>query len=77
MSLQGLSLEEWSVNIQVEAELPYHSIQTERPYSAITYDINTRHFVAATVLHREFAIFDEEAQPIWTPEGQPIFSVFS
>lgn len=68
-NVQGLCLEEWAPGIQIEAELPYHSIKTDRPYSAITYDVETRHLVAASVLHRDFAIFDDEAVPLWTPDG--------
>lgn len=66
---QGASLEQLAPGIQIDADLPYHTVQTERPYTALTYDAETHHIVAASTLRRDWMVYDDEAKPIWTPEG--------
>jgi hypothetical protein len=69
-------VEEWAPGIQIDAELPYYAIQTDRSYSSISYDPETHHLVGASVLPRDWMVFDEEAKPIWTPDGGAILLLF-
>lgn len=52
------------MDVQLGAELPYKTVHTERPYTAIAYDTESRFLVASSSLSREFATFDEEGMKL-------------
>ncbi|KAF8318712.1 hypothetical protein DL93DRAFT_2225607 [Clavulina sp. PMI_390] len=66
----GVTLDEWIPNLSLDADLPYHVVRTERLYSTITYDVTSQHYVAASLMKREFQLFDEETNPLWTTDDE-------
>lgn len=63
---------EWAPDMDVGSELPSRSFASDdgRVYTAIAYDVPTRHVLAASALRTTFAYYDEDANEIYTPDGE-------
>ncbi|KAF8324281.1 CPSF A subunit region-domain-containing protein [Cantharellus anzutake] len=65
---EGSTLEQWVPGVQLGAELPYESVQTERMYSKIAFHPDTQFIIAGSTLQRNFSSFDEDTNLIWQPD---------
>lgn len=63
---------EWMPGLDVGCELPCRSYASDdgRVYTAIAYDVPTRHVLAASALPTTFAYYDEDSNEIYTPDGK-------
>lgn len=63
---------EWASDMDVGCELPSRSFASDdgRVYTAIAYDVSTRHVLAASALRTTFAYYDEDSNEMYTPDGK-------
>ena len=65
---------EWAPNMDVGCQLPSRSFASDdgRVYTAIAYDVSTRHVLAASALRSTFAYYDEDSNEMYTPDGMAL-----
>lgn len=57
-------------DIDVGSNLPSRSVPRSRPYSNVAFDPSTGLIVAASAVPEEFAMFDEDNNKLWEPDGE-------
>ncbi|KAF8600601.1 hypothetical protein BDV93DRAFT_608605 [Ceratobasidium sp. AG-I] len=68
---EGTTMVEWAPDMDVGCQLPSRSFASDdgRVYTAIAYDVPTRHVLAASALRSTFAYYDEDSNEIYTPDA--------
>ncbi|KAG8693476.1 mRNA cleavage and polyadenylation factor subunit [Ceratobasidium sp. 394] len=68
---EGTTVIEWLSDLDVGCELPCRSYASDdgRVYTAIAYDVSTRHVLAASALRTTFAYYDEDSNEVYTPDA--------
>lgn len=67
---QGSFVASLPENLCYDRELAYDRVPRDRRYSAVAFDIDSGLYAAGALFDTEFMNFDDEGQPVFTPDGE-------
>ncbi|KAH8830152.1 CPSF A subunit region-domain-containing protein [Flagelloscypha sp. PMI_526] len=69
---EGANVVEWLTDFTLAYQLPSKHIPRGHAYSNIVFDERTSSLVAATNIQSAFSSYDEEGNPLWTPDASNV-----
>lgn len=67
--VQGPCLVELLPNIELHTPLPSRRVRKGRTYISVAFDPITQLIVGGSSLPRDFALYDDESEIVWEPDG--------